>query len=384
MALPLVVIALPANDPRDHREQAFRQHIACLFERDAWVWRLMHVLTFGGFIGLAVFQLVPLRCGPWYGRKRLMLVRATSMSGLIFAPCSASTRQRPSCMHQPATTRTTNHITEALSSLQSAPRRACLKQGAVWLLGSTALAWPAFGQIVNLNEAINKAGRQRMLSQRMAKAWLALGQGLDARRAERVLFDSMALFDRQLVELKAYAPTPEIKATYNALEPVWSDYKSALVGASPDRNAAAPLLTLDTKVLKLAHLGTVQLEQYSGKAVGKLVNVAGRERMLSQRTAKFYLSKAWGTASPEQIREMDTARHEFAQALGMLARAPESTPTIRQALDLAQQQWVFFDNALARATESSNAMQHANEVFASSENILQVMDKVTALYSKLA
>jgi len=39
----------------------------------------------------------------------------------------------------------------------------------------------------------------------------------------------MALFDRQLVELKAFAPTPEIKATYAQLEASWSDYKAARV-----------------------------------------------------------------------------------------------------------------------------------------------------------
>lgn len=261
-------------------------------------------------------------------------------------------------------------------------RREWLKQ-ALALGAGVALVPAASAQIVSLNEAINKAGRQRMLSQRMAKAWLAMGQGVDVRRAEKILFDSMAWFDRQFVELKAYAPTPDIEATYKALEPVWADYKAALVGAPPDRSAAPLLLSLDAKVLKLAHQGTVQLEQYSGKAVGKLVNVAGRQRMLSQRTAKFYLSQCWGAAVPEQIRELNTARQEFAQALQTLMTAPQATSGIKQELELARQQWIFFDNALSRVGERSGSNQHAAEVFASSENILQVMDKVTSLYSKL-
>jgi hypothetical protein len=262
-------------------------------------------------------------------------------------------------------------------------RRTALKAG---LAGAAAVALcaPAMAQIMSLNEAINKAGRQRMLSQRMAKAWLAMGQGVEGKRAEKILFDSMAWFDRQFIELKAYAPTPEIKATYTALEPVWSDYKSALVGEPPDRSAAAILLSLDAKVLRLAHQGTVQLELYSGKTVGQLVNVAGRQRMLSQRTAKFYLSRCWLAAVPEQIKELNKARQEFGQALNTLMHAPQATPAIRQELELAQQQWVFFDNALARLTDTGNSLQHATEVFASSENILQVMDRVTGMYSKLA
>jgi hypothetical protein len=262
-------------------------------------------------------------------------------------------------------------------------RRTFLTRGLV-LAGGAALTVPGLAQIAGMNEAINKAGRQRMLSQRMAKAWLAMGQGIEGKRAEKILGDSMALFDRQLVELKAFAPTPEIKATYLTLEPVWSDYKTALVGANPDKASATQLLAWDAKVLKLAHQGTVQLEQYSGKSIGKLVNMAGRQRMLSQRTAKFYLSKAWGATAPEQVKELDMARKEFSQALVVLMNAPEATDVIKAQLELAQQQWVFFDNALSRLGDSANASQHAAEVFSSSENILQVMDRVTGLYSKLA
>jgi Type IV pili methyl-accepting chemotaxis transducer N-term len=241
----------------------------------------------------------------------------------------------------------------------------------------------AKAQVLSLNEAINKAGRQRMLSQRMAKAWLALGQGVNVPRAEKVLGDSMALFDRQFVELKAYAPTPEILATYKALEPTWADYKAALVGNRPDRSTATQLLALDAKVLKLAHQGTVQLEQHSGKALGKLVNMAGRQRMLSQRSAKFYLSQCWGAEVPGAAQELNKARAEFATALEVLDKAPEASTAIRQELELARQQWVFFDNALARLkVERGNAM-HATEVFASSENILKVMDQVTGMFSHL-
>ena len=276
-----------------------------------------------------------------------------------------------------------------MTPLYNAQRRACLQRmgGLTLTTLSAPLAWmpqTALSQVIDLNDAINKAGRQRMLSQRMAKAWLAIGQGIDTAKAGRIMSESMALFDRQLVELKAYAPAGVIRTTYQQLEEVWSDYKAALVGAPPRREQAALLLSLDGKVLQLAHQGTTQLEKLSGKPAGKLVNLAGRQRMLSQRSAKCYLSITWADLELGQQRELDIAKREFVDALTVLEAAPEATATIRDELSLARQQWVFFDNALSRIDRSARTARHSAEVLRSSENILQIMDRVTGLYARLS
>ncbi|WP_240636126.1 type IV pili methyl-accepting chemotaxis transducer N-terminal domain-containing protein [Caldimonas tepidiphila] len=263
-----------------------------------------------------------------------------------------------------------------------ASRRRLMQAAGACLLAAAVPA--ARAQIHSLNEAINKAGRQRMLSQRMAKAWLAIGQGIDVPRAERVLHDSMALFDRQLVELKLFAPTPEIRGTYDALEPVWGQYKTALVGTAPARTATPELIALDTRVLQLAQQGTAQLEKHSGQPVGRLVNIAGRQRMLSQRTAKFFLVQSWNVTLPNARAEFDAARAEFVRALRELDAAPQATASIRGDLELARQQWVFFENALERGAEGSAGATRAAQVFSTSENILDLMDRVTGQYARLA
>jgi MFS transporter, NNP family, nitrate/nitrite transporter len=55
MLLPLIVMAVFAKEPPDRDHQSFRQHIACLFEKDGWVFSLLYIVTFGGFIGLSSF-----------------------------------------------------------------------------------------------------------------------------------------------------------------------------------------------------------------------------------------------------------------------------------------------------------------------------------------
>jgi NNP family nitrate/nitrite transporter-like MFS transporter len=54
--IPAAVMVIFAREPDDVDPHAsLRQHMACLFERDGWVFSLIYCVTFGGFIGLTSF-----------------------------------------------------------------------------------------------------------------------------------------------------------------------------------------------------------------------------------------------------------------------------------------------------------------------------------------
>ena len=260
-------------------------------------------------------------------------------------------------------------------------RRHCL----VFALAAPTFARPASGADAAhaFDEAINKAGRQRMLSQRACKAWFAKGLDVVPDLAAKVLAASIALFERQLAELAAFAPEPRIQDLYARLGTAWTGYKTLLLRGTPSRGDGADVLDRAGQVLKLAHEGTGLIEALSTRPASHWVNVCGRQRMLSQRLAALHLGASWGVEAGFAQAEIAKARTEFAAAQAALEKAPEDTPQIREELQMADLQWGFFDAALRGLTPGAPDPVSMSNVFTTSERILEVMDGVTGRFAKL-
>lgn len=243
---------------------------------------------------------------------------------------------------------------------------------------------PALPQVTHFYDAINKSGRQRMLSQRMAKGYLQIGQGIDVVRSKKLFADSIVLFERQLAELQAFAPTADNRAVLSDMRQTWVRYKETLTANEPNSRDAPAVMSLSDDMLALAQTATVQLEALSGTTTGHLVNISGRQRMLSQRMAKFYQAINWGVAPPDALTKLAAARDEFLKAMAELASSPSNTQAIDAELVLAQQQWLFFDQALrSRIVDLRDKMRFATNVATTSERILETMNRITGMYEQL-
>ncbi|MEZ5626643.1 MAG: type IV pili methyl-accepting chemotaxis transducer N-terminal domain-containing protein [Rhodocyclaceae bacterium] len=232
---------------------------------------------------------------------------------------------------------------------------------------------------LSVAQAINKAGRQRMLSQRCAKAWLMQGLGVTPGVATTLLQSSMALFETQMTELSRFVPTADVQATLVQLSADWQSYRAALLVA-PSPESAAQIYTRNEAVLSAAHAATQAYERASGTTEGRLINVAGRQRMLSQRMAKFVYFARFGVESQASIEALGKAREEFIKALELLKAAPQNTAQITNELSLVDQQWFFFQNALGQGSSPKALLAIAT----TSERILEQLNLVVGLYESLA
>ena len=102
---------------------------------------------------------------------------------------------------------------------------------------------------MDLNSAINKSGRQRMLSQRMTKAYCRIGLNIRRDEAEKQLSDAIPLFERQLADLKAFSPSGPINAALANVEAKWTPFKQ-IVTKPYNRDSVARLLDLNEELLQ--------------------------------------------------------------------------------------------------------------------------------------
>lgn len=245
----------------------------------------------------------------------------------------------------------------------------------IFLLGLSLLASASQAALSDA-EALNMAGMQRMLSQRIAKNYLMIGADVRTDQAAQQLDESLATFESNYQALNVYAPTPDIRQALASSEETWRTYRE-LALSSPDRKNAVQILALSDRLLADSERVVQLVEAHSGNRASQLVNRSGRQRMLSQRIATLYLALSWKLPVDGLEANFNQAVAEFDQALHDLIAAQQNTAAINKALEQANAQWRY---ARAGFRLSADSRYVPTVIATTTETLLRQMNELTSQY----
>lgn len=256
-----------------------------------------------------------------------------------------------------------------------------LRTRGIWVVALFALLCNgAIGAVqpLTMGDAINKAGRQRMLTQRMIKSYALVGMNLTV-DAEGQLRDAAALFSKQLDELTGFVATAEEREQIDKITLLWNDLRGE-IAKQPDAARVGEMNDLAELLLNESHQLVLLLERRSGSEAGQMTNIAGRQRMLSQRIAKVYLLQTWGRDNALLTSQYEKAVDDFSKALVTLQRSQVNTPEISTALAEVEKNWKIF--GISNFSKKYNT-RVPSLVVRSMDKILGQMNAVTGMYARL-
>lgn len=231
---------------------------------------------------------------------------------------------------------------------------------------------------------VNLCGRYRMLSQRMATAWCMVARRITTSAARITLRRHREQFERNLVQMTALPLSPRARTSLKALTGAWGKYRALLMTPSPSWAGAEAVFDLSEKVLGAADRLTATVAGDAGTDAVLLVNVAGRNRMLTARLTKLFLFCDWGVQKARSLRCMKASRQEFAANIRLLQGGGEGTPEASAQLAIDLERWQHFLQVIDANPAPSSHNGHARAVFAASEELLRHVDTTVKLYEHLA
>ena len=230
-------------------------------------------------------------------------------------------------------------------------------------------------------DAVNRAGQLRMLSQRLIKLQLLqlAGAGLQVRT---LLADSVQRVDANIAGLAKTLSKPTFGDLLGEVVRGWGEFKTALEGtATPDARHLMALDELAERLLDDSEKLTNDLEHAGAAPPLHVLNVVARQRMWSQRYAKFALLGAGGVgvAVARNKAGMQEARAAFDQALNYLQDIPLTSTGIRASLASGSGHWKSMLEAADALKDGGDAAQRLSDA---SESVLEVFELLTRDYER--
>jgi nitrate/nitrite-specific signal transduction histidine kinase len=226
-------------------------------------------------------------------------------------------------------------------------------------------------------ELINIAGKQRMLSQRIAKDYLYKGGNIAVNKADQQLIRTLKESQKAQDNLKVSINEPRI---LNLLTFVEMNNEDIVTKTKEEFNTdnAQYVLDLSETLLEGNEYIMKSLASSSETEKSKLINTAAMQGMLAQRIAKYYIAYQLGIKDKNTINQMNTAVEEFTKNHKILLANKTNTDEINTKLKKVDRLWQVVYKFYLDIQMGGLPLI----VFNTSDDITDSMDEIASLYVK--
>ena len=225
------------------------------------------------------------------------------------------------------------------------------------------------------SQLLNLAGKQRMLSQRIAKDYLYIGKNIAKTKSSSQLKESMNSFLLAHGKLLSSIQDEEVKNLLAFVELSSTDFKD-IVSQKFTLDNAQLILDLSESMLEGSQYVFDSLQNSFKINESIVIDKSTKQRMLSQRIAKYYISYQSGIKDKNSVEMMRATVKQFSHNLDFLMKNPSNTPEISKKLIKIEKLWKIVHKFYNNIEKGGLPLI----VFNTTDNITKKMDEVTKMY----
>ncbi len=235
-------------------------------------------------------------------------------------------------------------------------------------------------QYRSLSEAIDQAGKQRMLSQRIAKSFLMIAAQVNVDKYQNELDNSMAEFSEAHHKLKKYfSSNIEVNNAMKKVELIWFNFRETANTHEYTKIKCNRVINSSSFLLQATQNVMNTLSKSSKSKVEKIVDKSGSLRMLSQKIGIYYVATFLELQTPEIKSQFDTAIKILDTRLDdLISERSVNTKEIASKLSRAAQDWSFAKKSLKLEGNLKPAT-----IGVTLNTFMDQMNDITSLYAKI-